>query len=173
LGSSQKWKTFESKEWGFKVKYPAEWEIWEEGIRTIGKEDFFCFLCGPVEFTYGGPFTDVIFSVKIGEARGKSAEELWEDHLTQVRPLMPENVFYKEKRANFTLGEMPAFEVDWVLKKPDSHEKGKYSLTQKGKNVITVKEDKYYNAAFDAVPLEEYNKWIKEANRIFSSFEFI
>jgi hypothetical protein len=36
-----KWKTYESKEWGFRVKYPADWEIWEEGIRTVGKEDFF------------------------------------------------------------------------------------------------------------------------------------
>jgi hypothetical protein len=26
-GAKQKWKTYENKEWGFKVKYPADWNI--------------------------------------------------------------------------------------------------------------------------------------------------
>jgi hypothetical protein len=170
LGSSQKWKTFESKGWGFRIKYPAEWRIWDNKERMWENEKIFYFVCGPTEEFFE---TRAIFRVTVCEANGKSYEEIWNEYLAEVKPLMSEvNACYTEKRSNCTLGGMSALEVIWTLKIPDSNQKGKILDTQKGKSISTVKDNMYYDATFSASPMEKYKSWISKADKIFLSFEF-
>jgi hypothetical protein len=183
------WKVYENKEWGFRIKYPADWWIWSERTKIISGEEVFYFACSPkTEETTSSiispvppqeppperPFEDITFGVEIGDAHGKSPEERYDEALSKAKPLMAEiNAIDKEERSNCSLGGLPALEVVWIYKVPDPEEKGEYRLTSKGKVVITVKDDKYYSPGFTTIPMENYEKWINTVDKMISSFEFI
>jgi hypothetical protein len=167
LASEQKWKTFESKEWGFRVKYPKDWNVWNAGLKSIRGEDVFKFKCGYFElFRWTGEF-----EVQIGKANGKSPVQVYDEMLTEAD--LWGDPSYKEKRANSTLGGLSALEVVWIYKVPDPNEKGRYVFNQKGKTMLTVKGDEYYAVAFCVDPMEKYKEWIKIGDEMIFSFEFI
>jgi hypothetical protein len=165
------WETYESKEWGFKVKYPVNWRITEEGGRALADKEIFIFRWEPPEETSFGFGT--IFFVEVGEAGGRSAEEWSNKSDDIVNSLMPKDAFFEVKRTKSSLGGLPAIEDIWIYKEPNLEKEGEWLLTSKGKFIITVKEDRLYANGFSAIPMKEYEKWISTVNKIISSFEYI
>jgi hypothetical protein len=99
--------------------------------------------------------------------------ELLNEALAEMEILISEEGAYLEtKKGKCTLGGLDAVELNWIYKEPDSKKKGQWSLTQKAKGVMTVKDDKFYVVGFETIPMEIYEKWIDKANRSILSFEF-
>jgi hypothetical protein len=69
------WKTYENKEWGFRIKYPAGWE---SSVTTNDKEEGFGIRFCP---SVGKENERDVFAIMILDAVGLSLEEITNDSI--------------------------------------------------------------------------------------------
>jgi hypothetical protein len=141
-----KWKTYENKEWGFKFKYPANWEVGEIDTPIMPKGVF-----------YFGIRTDILFTsgfINVDEYPVCSCEEDYKRYLSL-------HSYKVEEWKNITLGGEPAIKVVYPRIE-----------TQKVIEICTLHKNKKYVIHFVSDNLDKLDELVSQINQIVKSFEF-
>jgi hypothetical protein len=186
LGSSQKWKTFESKEWGFRIKYPAEWgEVRKTVIRELpGNENIKSHF--EVGFQSGDP--PFMIAVLVGknspaleklvddeiswiqerlEKKKKAIEEEAKERNIALPPGYLDSYFFEvNKREYATLDGEKAIKLETISGRPER--------VVKGIAWFTVHTNKTYNLYFHIVsPNLYYKEYANLLEEIYISFSWV
>jgi hypothetical protein len=172
--SKTEWKTYESKEWGFRVKHPADWKVVEDWDITFypppwkGKVYFrIAVPTSPKEWTpvsFNETFSSLdaesqkIYPLTGGEVINKS--ELRETKLLNKRVTTEEIEI--DNKSGHRVTEI--FEYLYL----DNKEKGAAKLVS---NLVWVGKELYVIQF--STSLEEFPRWEKIFESMFSSFQFL
>jgi hypothetical protein len=159
-GAKQKWKWYESKEWGFRIKYPADWELYESrGWRSFYVQNY------PVGEIF--PKNFFFFRISLCPSSEKSLEEIVKDVVNFAKEFAKEqNVTFKIlKYENVTLGGAPAIHVEWIGKSKHGESRQSYYLTRHNKRDYTI-EFSFHSPA-------NWEKYVPLMKEMIKSFEFI
>jgi hypothetical protein len=180
----QDWKQLESKEGGFRLKYPSDWEVWpffEESTFNVvfidlqkpGEDWAWLFTLVIEKIEPPGieeiePSRNVtIGSITLPAPQAGLMEMLTEGILEEDRYPKNRECSIKEI-SNITFCGMPAQRIVGVVRYLDLPSKPslKYIAIMNAS-----KENKVYNVIF-IYPLEEVDKWSKIFDQVIDSFEF-
>jgi hypothetical protein len=171
-GSSQKWKWYENKDWGFKIKYPEDWCFEIECIdppnsnptnTEIKKAD-------AVNFQFTTLMYEAIANIAIGKT---FPSELCNPETGfGLDLLVKDPTCYKVlEYGNITLGGQPAKKLIFLK---ETKKVGKL----KQMVISTCYKKKYFEIIFSGGNIGEgtyknWNKYIDVAEQMIKSFEFI
>jgi hypothetical protein len=155
------WKIYETKEWGFRIKYPADWE---SSVTTNDKEKGFGIRFCP---SVGKENERDVFFIMILDAVDLSLEG--ETNITiDVFGILFGQPLEMLEHKNTTLGGEPAIKLVFKV------EKGKGCVTEDRKGLIinAIKGEKTYTIIYHS-PWKNYSKGIKISKEMVKSFEFL
>jgi hypothetical protein len=166
LGSKQKWKWYESKEGGYKVKYPADWEV-QVSSRKRPPQIF-------LAYTYIGKELDLTFQAICSQPPSKkSPYELTIESVEMFKKDFPDYTCLEI--TNITLDGFPAVKrVDTFTDATESP-----PLHTKAIWIKSARKGKTYSISFmvnthDAKKTERYfDEYLPLAEEMIDSFKFI
>jgi hypothetical protein len=160
-----KWKTYENKEWGYKIKYPEECKIEEYEISKLSYQVDFKNLAGEknaflnIRSSIYEPF---LFPLnEVGDMYIASIKEIAQEENLVIKINEKKNITIDgEKAIRVTLSVESTHEIPGKVKKLVIF------------TIIARKGNKQYYLGF-TVPTEKYNNLIGVGNSMVKSFEFI
>jgi hypothetical protein len=169
-----KWETYENKEFGYKLKYPTEWEIKESEMRTT---DLIGLKESQVSFSYTPSAGEYLFfnittwtfsllNITVHEV-GRTL------HIAGFRlPICSKERGYLAKiieDKNTSLGSLPARKTVYPATSPTGEQFADMGMHASKRNLTC---NITYNINYFA-SLAIYNEYLDTANQIVNSFEFI
>jgi hypothetical protein len=169
-GAKQKWKWYENKDWGFKIKYPEDWHLEIKCLdppnssptnTEIEKANAVCFQFAPL--MYEARATVAIWKTFPSELcdpeTGFGLDQLAKDPTYKVL-----------EYSNITLGGQPAKKIIFL----EEVKLGKW----KAMLINTCYKKKYFQIQFAGSTTGEgtfknWNKYIDVAEQMIKSFEFV
>jgi hypothetical protein len=153
------WKTYENKEWGFRIKYPQDWELYE----SRGWRSFYVQNCPIGEYLERGL---ILFRINAHPSLEKSLEEIAKDFINFIKGLLKEQkgTFKLLKYENVTLGGAPAIHVEWI---------GGSKGEQRQSLYFARYDKKDYGIEFTLDFPTNWESYIPLMEKMVKSFEFI
>ena len=167
-------QTYENDKYGIKIQYPANWDGFEyENMVSETGEAIVNFQ--PVE---KDNYPNISLVVQFLSPENATLQSFTEQNLKSIQTPIVEGVDKKIKILNqnssVTLGGQPAHKVvyeDTITNTLSVDTFGQY-ITYKYMKIWTVLETEAYQFTFSSNDKEQYDQYIKTAEKIINSFEF-
>ena len=170
----EKWKWYENKEWRYRIRYPADWEVvegWDIAFYPPTEKGIFpkvYFRIAIPTSSTGSPvsFNETFYSFDTEGLIHSFTREVINKSEFRETKLVNKNVTTEEIKIDNRSGYRVTEILEYLYL--DNEEK---EVKKRVSNSVWVGKE-LYGIQFSA-PLEEFTRWEKIFESMFSSFEFI